>query len=107
MTTSVYAHGPAKIEIGKFGGPPDKAQAYVLEKAKSLNLTWKIKGNTIVFDYVHDGMDSMYSFHSKTQQLLGQLANIEDLHGDAPCEYSFKENSVPEGTYVKTGVYND
>lgn len=103
MTVSLYAHGPAKIEVGKFGMSLEEAKNTFLAMCEKFNLTpTKIiqKNHTITIRLpttLGDDKDG----------LLSEVANIEDLHGDPPFVYSLVEEKIPEGEYVKTGWYND
>ena len=45
--------------------------------------------------------------YKELNAVLSTVANVVDLHGDAPTEYSLEEISELSDFYVKTGTYND
>ena len=102
MTISLYAIGRAEIEVGKYGMTLEEAKAAFLKTCEDLNIKpQKIKkgGNKIVI---------YLPFADKNHDLLNQVADVEDLHGDPPNRYVLEsEADVPQGGYVKTGTYND
>ncbi len=100
-TTSLYAVGPATIEIGKFGADLKKAKELFLamctkHKLEPEKITEREGQITIDFPFVQECAD-----------LLHAVARVIDQHGDAPDRYILVEKTVPEGEYVKTGAYND
>ncbi len=103
MPVSLYAHGTAVIEVGKYGMNLNDAKNSFLETAKNIGLPDpKIKEskNSIVINF--------RSLHSKLHDLLSAVADVEDLHGDPPDSYSLKgKQDIPAGEYIKTGTYND
>jgi len=108
IVTSLYAVGPARIEVGKYGMPLQEALDAFSLTCESHNLKPKItrKENKIfvAFDRTKDWSE----FHQDLANLLDEVANVVDLHGDAPDAYILaSDRDIPENQYVKTGCYND
>ena len=105
MSVSLYAIGPAKIEIGQYG--------YSLTRAKEIFLQICENFGIDVDEEIEDlsgvkfTLSNDIKLHNNLGRLLCSLANVEDLHGDPPDTYILCENGVPDGVYRKTGTYND
>lgn len=101
MSISLYAHGTAQIEIGKYGGTLEQAKEKFIESCEKLNLIPTISEaiNRITFDFKF-GSKNLHKF-------LSEMAIVEDLHGDPPDRYSLVQNYLDPGVYIKTGSYND
>lgn len=105
MFTSLFARGTAKIEVGRFGGTLVDARKWFDEQitASGLDLAAvkvEEKGNVARYN--------LRGCKGNTGGLLNAVANVEDLHGDAPDIYYLEEGAqVESGKYTKTGSYND
>ena len=102
MSVSLYAHGTATIEVGKYGMTLQEAKEAFLATATKHGLDpKKVKESPteimVEFGWNDDGI----------QDLLHDVADVDDLHGDPPAVYTLKAEDVPEGEYVRTGSYND
>lgn len=100
---SVYAHGPAQIEVGKFNGSLPQAIAWFHTQVEKFDLK---------VDVTTDGTTARFSIKGHDfgawAKLLHEVANVSDLRGDAPDVYYLYDDCVLvyEG-YTKTGVYSD
>ena len=100
MVTSVYAHGSASIEVGKFGGSPEAARAWFAGVCEA-------NGATATSRTQRDGV-LVADVDDDTMNVLVAVARIADLHGDPPDIYTFESDAdVADGEYIKTGSYND
>lgn len=101
MSVSLYAHGPAVIEIGKYG--------MSLEDAKlSFEKTCEKHGVEIGSRKINPKKIRFSLSNGDLYALINELAKVADIHGDPPDQYTLDVFvDIPEGTYVKTGVYND
>ncbi len=104
---SLYAVGTAKIEIGKYTMSLEEAKDAFLAVCEKHDLTpsesvKKKEGVPVKIEF---------EFEFRSEQLsalLGELANIEDMHGDPPNQYILiPDTGFAPNTYTKTGSYND
>lgn len=110
MNTSLYAHGPASIEVGKYGLPLDKAKEAFLKTVEEVGLPYEVseKKGKIHVSLYKPKSDKLKFNPRKFADLLFKVARVADLHGDAPDSYTLaQDEQIPEGQYVTTGVYND
>ena len=102
-SVSLYAHGTAIIEVGKYGMSLEEAKASFLATCEQLGLKPEVKEKKrgIVFDFGR-------KIDRRLGELLVAVADIDDLHGDPPSQYTLRDQGeVPPGKYVRTGTYND
>lgn len=107
MVSKIYAIGTAKIEVGVYGGSPDETKGFIMS---ILNKNGLIGESSIKEDgsirITIPGLERVN--REALVDVLYILANVEDLHGDAPDTYIITPScDIPEGEYVKTGSYND
>lgn len=102
MITSLYAVGPATIEIGKYGLPLADARARFVDTCEHHGAKIRKINETPNRVEVHLEWAS-----SALCDLLCDIAIVEDLNGDPPTTYILRTDGVAVGEYVKTGTYND
>jgi hypothetical protein len=101
MGVSLYAVGPAKIEVGRFGMEMNEAKEAFLAKCAECGVkpdSVKEQKGKVIVDL---------PFKRENHALLKAVANVEDLHGDLPDRYILEDHYAPPGEYVRTGSYND
>jgi hypothetical protein len=103
MTISLYAHGPAKIEVGQYNMKTlQDAQNAFLETCRTCDCKpegIKSTENKVIVNFA--------DLDENLWKLLNQVAKVNDCHGDPPSLYTLVVQEVKEGEYVKTGSYND
>lgn len=102
MSISLYAHGPAKIEVGRYNLSLEEACEDFLQLCKKHNIKVekKLIDNGVKFIAKNDLDKGLY-------KLLSEVADVMDLHGDPPNVYSLIEEKTLKERYYTTGSYND
>jgi hypothetical protein len=101
--TSLYAIGQARVEVGRFGKDLDAAKAEFLEMCKehALTETTISKETPSLVRFKLRPWDTR-----KLCDFLQRVANVLDLHGDAPDVYELVPAHATPGEYIRTGTYN-
>jgi hypothetical protein len=100
MSVSLYAEGQSDIEVGRYGMTLEEARNAFLKVVKET-------GNEVEGEIGRGNFRLEFNYE-KNRKLLYKLANVNDLHGDAPTDYRLREiTDVPAGEYVRTGTYSD
>lgn len=102
---SLYAVAYAKIEVGRYGMSLRKAKESFLEAVARNGCVVRQVQETksAVRISLAEGREGMRA----NRKLLGEVADVLDLKGDAPSEYVLVTASAIEGEYIKTGMYAD
>jgi hypothetical protein len=105
-TTSLYTVGFNKIEVGRYGGDVQRALDLFLQTAETagfqraeLDVQWNEENVSVTVD--------LPELDERNLVLLEAVADIADLHCDAPETYVLESAQSTDGEYVRTGSYFD
>lgn len=105
MCVSLYAHGPTRLEIGKYGKDLYNAKRDFYDKCVRLGLEVEEKPAYRGYELrIVKGVNEEKTYDDKLQSLLYELAYVDDWKTSPPTIYMMHEEHVPEDGYIKTNV---
>lgn len=108
MCVTLYAHGPVKLQVGKYGMLLNEARESFVNECNKLDLEFDCEHLYLgyLFKIRKSEQHSWKEYTTRLESLIHALSYVDDHRAKPPSVYEMNQEIVPDNDYIKVGVYD-